>query len=163
MGRGRLQYSFLAALRVLDTEATADAGNYDPEFREAKRVADGSWEGAAGRQESAEIRVRCQIEDADFERLNPMVGGFEHEHKINLVFHFRDLERAGLVDTATGQATLRVEARLTAIYDLAGNIQQAMPGDGLHCVEARPIGYGLGRRLNLLLLVFEDRDQTAKG
>lgn len=161
--RGRLINAFLAGLRQLDTEATEDAGSYDQEFREAKRLDNGSWEGAQGRQEKPEVRVRCQVEDGEFERLDPMTGGFEHQNKLGLVFHFRDLERAGLVDAATGNATLRVTARLTAIYDLRGNIQQAMPGAGLHCVEARPVSYGLGQRLNLLLLVFEDRDQTAKG
>jgi hypothetical protein len=163
MARGRLQYAFLAGLRQLDTEATATAGSMDDEFREVKRVADGSWEGASGRQEGAEVRVRCQVEDGEFERLDPMTGGFEHQGKLALVCHFRDLERAGLVEAATGVATLRATCRLTAIYDLHGNIQQAMPGQGLHCTEARPLSYGLGMKLNLLLLVFEDRDQTAKG
>ncbi|NVJ28857.1 hypothetical protein HUW62_47470, partial [Myxococcus sp. AM011] len=81
-----------------------------------------------------------------------------------LVFHFRDLERLGLVDAATGDALIRPSDRLGALYDVAGALVQAVrTPPGLYVTEARPTGFGLHRRRprrNLLLVTFNDRPQA---
>ena len=71
----------------------------------------------------------------------------------------------GLVDTASGDALVRVGDRLGAIRDLAGAIVQAVrTPPGLYVTEAKPIGFGLFMprpRRNLLLATFEDRETAA--
>ena len=80
----------------------------------------------------------------------------------DLVFHFRDLERLGLVDAASGDALIRPSDRLGALYARDGALVQgrAHASRSLYVTEARPIGFGLHRRRpnrNLLLVSFQDR------
>jgi hypothetical protein len=81
--------------------------------------------------------------------------------RLELVFHFRDLERLGLVDAASGEVLVRPSDRLGALYDLEGDrVQAVRTPPGLYVTEARPIGFGLARRRprrNLLLVAFADR------
>ena len=85
--------------------------------------------------------------------------------RIDLVFHFKDLARMGLVDGDTGDALLRPGDRLGALYDKAGAlVQEVRTPPGLYVTEARPIGFGLNMarpRRNLLLVAFEDRQPAA--
>jgi hypothetical protein len=80
---------------------------------------------------------------------------------VDLVFHFRDLERMGLVDAATGEALIRTSDRLGALYDAAGQLVWAVrTPPGLYVTEARHAGFGLSRRRprrNLLVVSFSDR------
>jgi hypothetical protein len=169
--RGRLINPFLAELYRLDTAATAadpdGAGaltsGYDPEFRETRRVADGSWAGASARKEGTAIRVRCQVEVPIWGEMKALLSGIERSDRVLLVFHYRDLERASLVASATGEANIRVNARLGGIYRLDGTLEQAMPGGGLYAIAAQTTSYGLGRRRNLLVVTFEGRDQAVSG
>jgi hypothetical protein len=170
MSRGRLLCWFLAELYRLDTSATAadpdDAGSldsgYDPEFRETVRVADATWQGASARQEQAAIRVKCQVEVNTFGALQAMLSGHEAESHMVLVFHFRDLERAGLVETSTKDAKIRVHARLTALYNRRSELEQTVGDPGLYAVDAQPASLGLGLRRNLLLVTFKGRDQAVR-
>lgn len=84
--------------------------------------------------------------------------------QVVLVFHFRDLESMGLVDPATGDALLRVNDRLVAIRDLAGNLVQAVRArPGLYATEVQPQSFGLGRARNLLIVRWEERELGARG
>lgn len=80
---------------------------------------------------------------------------------VDLVFHFRDLERLALVDLESGEAMIRPSDRLGALYDMDGNlVQRVRTPPGLYVTEARPIGFGLPRhrpRRNLLLVSFHER------
>ena len=168
MSRGRLLSTFFAELRPLDTSATAAVtatgvtSGYDPDYRESVHVDDGTWQGADAKRYGTSIRVRCQVEDKIFEQLDPMINGYEHQHEIDLIFHFRDLERAGLVDTSSGEAKVPVNTLLTAVYDRSGRIAQAMPTPGIFATESRPISWGMGRSLNLLLVSFKCREAGVK-
>jgi hypothetical protein len=88
-------------------------------------------------------------------------AGNSPRSKLMLVFHFRDLERLALVDSATGEALIRPGDRLAGLFDKAGRLVQAVQTPpGLYAIEARPIGFGLSRwrpRRNLLLVTFEER------
>lgn len=170
MARGRLLYSFFAELYRLDTSATAadpDVGGalnsgYDPDFRETVRVPNATWQGASARQEQAAIRVKCQVEVNTFGALQAMLSGHEAESHMVLVFHFRDLERAGLVETATKDAKIRIHARLTALYNRRGELEQTVGDPGLYAIDVQPAGFGLGGRRNLLLVTFKGRDQSVR-
>ena len=163
--RGRLINSFVAELAQLDAEATAadpdGAGpltsGYDADFREPVLVAaaDGLRD---ARQEKPTIRVPCQVEIQSFGALTELVSGNSPRSHLTLVFHFRDLERLGLVDPATGEPLLRTGDRLVALRDVRTDeiVQAIRTPPGLYLVEPQPV-LGLGERRNLLLATFDER------
>jgi hypothetical protein len=169
--RGRLINPFLAEIARLDTVATgADpdgagvlASGYDPDFKETL-VLDDSGERRDARREMDPILVPCQVEVGAFEALQQLASGASPNSQVTLVFHFRDLERMGLVDPASGDALLRVNDRLVAIRDLAGNLVQAVrTRPGLYATEVQPQSFGLGRSRNLLLVTFQERELGVRG
>jgi len=174
--RGRLIFQFLAELLRLDTRATAEtdpdgtsplAGGYDPDFKESVLVDhDEDGVGERIRAEHPAVRLPCQVEPEAFEVLRMLAAGNSPRSRLELVFHFSDLEREGLVDAVTGEALVRPGDRLGALYDSAGALIQAIrTPPGLYAIEARPIGYGLNMprpHRNLLLVTFGDR-QVATG
>lgn len=159
--RGRLLNVFLAELAQLDTAATA-AGppGYDPIFREPKVSYDDAGTRSTGRREKALVRLPCQVETGTFEALRMTPTGDAPRSQLTLVFHFRDLEQAGLVD-ADNRPTIRVNDRLNAIYDKAGAVvmQRFANPPGLFATEVTPSGFGFGGRVNLLVVRFGDRAQ----
>ncbi len=173
--RGRLIFPFLAKLYRLDTLATATEdpdgagplqGGYDHDFKESVLVdLDDDGIGERIRQEHSPVRIPCQVEPEVFDELKMFASGNAPRSNIDLVFHFKDLERMGLVDLTSGDALIRPGDRLSAIYDKAGElVQQIRTPPGLYVTEARPIGFGLNRARplrNLLLVAFNDRQQAA--
>ena len=174
--RGRLIFAFLAELHRLDTHATATVdpdgagpleGGYDPDFKEPVLVdQDDDGIGERIRQEHPAVRIPCQVDTKAFEELRMLASGNAPKSRVDLVFHFKDLERMGLVDPTSGDALLHPGDRLGAIYDKAGDlVQQVRTPPGLYITEARPIGFGLNMarpKRNLLLVTFEDRQQGAR-
>jgi hypothetical protein len=169
--RGRLINPFLAEIARLDTDATAadpdDAGpltsGYDPDFKETI-VLDDAGLRVDARREMPPVLVPCQVEVGAFEALQQLAGGNSPNSQVTLVFHFRDLERMGLVDPVSGDALLRVNDRLVAIRDLAGVLVQAVRArPGLYASEVQPQSFGLGRARNLLLVTFQERDLGVRG
>ena len=170
--RGRLINPFLAELAQLDTVATTadpdDAGplvsGYDPDFKET--IVLGSPGGARvdARKEKPPLRLPCQVEVTVFEALQQLAAGNSPNSRIVLVFHFRDLERTGLVDAATGEARLRINDRLVAIHTLHGELVQAIrTPPGLYATEVQPQSFGLGLSRNLLLVTFDEREVAVRG
>ncbi|MCP4678735.1 MAG: hypothetical protein GY854_25140 [Deltaproteobacteria bacterium] len=174
--RGRLIFSFLAELHRLDTLTTATEdpdgtgpldGGYDPDFKESVLVdLDDDGIGERVRREHPPVRVPCQVEPETFDQLRMFASGNAPRSSIDLVFHFKNLERMALVDPATGDALIRPGDRLAAIYDKTEALVQAVrTPPGLYVTEARPIGFGLNRarpRRNLLLVSFNDRQPAAR-
>lgn len=173
--RGRLIFPFLAELFRLDTHAMAtvdpdgagplEAG-YDPDFKEPVVVdQDDDGVGERVRAEHEPVRVPCQVDTKVFEELRMHASGNAPRSRIDLVFHFKDLERLGLVDAASGDALLRPGDRLAGLFDKAGELVQAVrTPPGLYVTEARPSGFGLNMarpRRNLLMVTFEDRRPAA--
>lgn len=161
MGRARVLGAHVAALKQIDTVATEDASHYDSSFREPKIVDDGTWEGAPGRIDQAEIRVPCQIEDEEFERMDPMANGTETQHRLRLTFAMKDLERAGLIDAGTKVAAIRLTAQLCGVYDRRGMLLYDMSAIGIYCIETRPAGF-LGASVSLLICIFQCRGAGVK-
>ena len=173
--RGRLIFPFLVELHRLDTTGTATTdpdgagpltSGYDPDFKEPVGVdSNDDGIGEPVRVEHPAVRVPCQVEPKTFEELRMFAAGNSPRSRVELVFHFRDLEQLGLVDAPTGEALVRPGDRLGALYDKAGALVQAIrTPPGLYVSEARPIGFGLYRprpSRNLLLVAFEDRQLAA--
>ena len=152
MTRGRLIFALLAELHRVDPQGTS----YDPDFDEPV---------GPGRGELPPVRVRCQVEPRSLEEVQMRLAGNAPRSRLQLVFHFRDLEALGLVETSTGEAAIRPGDRLGALYDVSGTLVQTIrTPPGLYVTEARPIGFGLGRRpqRNLLGVTFESREQAPR-
>ncbi|MBN2527640.1 MAG: hypothetical protein JXR76_14700 [Deltaproteobacteria bacterium] len=169
--RGRLIFKFLAEIYRLDTLSTAATdpdgsgpltGGYDPDFKESVLVdTNNDGIGERVRREHPPVRVPCQVDTKAFEELRMLGSGNSPKSRIDLIFHFMDLERLGLMDAVSGDALLRPGDRLGGIYDLYGDkVQDIQTPPGLYVVESRPIGFGLNLSKpsrNLLLVTFEDR------
>lgn len=157
--RGRLVFPVIAELRRLDAAAmTAASPAVDPDFDEPHRAAPG----ALVRVELPPLRLPCQVESGLERALAPSAAGDVPRFRIALVFHFRDLERADLVEPLTGVARLAVGDRLAALYDQQGALVEMFPNPpGYFATAATPLSYGLGAnpRANLLLVEFADRPQ----
>jgi hypothetical protein len=169
--RGKLINPFLAEIARLDTVATAAdpdvggplASGYDPDFKETVVLGDAGSRRDA-RREMPPVLVPCQVEVGAFETLRQLASGNSPDSRVTLVFHFRDLERMGLVDPATGDALLRVNDRLVAIRDLGGAlVQEVRTPPGLYATEVQPQSFGLGRSRNLCLVVFDERELGVRG
>lgn len=168
--RGRLINPFIAEIAQLDTLATAadpDGGGaftsgYDRVFAEPVKLSSG----ASARVEKAPIRVLCQVEDQAFERQQQTARGDAPDTTYTLVFHFADLETAGLVDPTTGEATIRKNDRLVALRRARDeSLIQAIDPEkgGMYVVEATPASFGLsGGERNLLLVRLEERAKAVR-
>ena len=173
--RGHLINPFIAEIAQLDTVATAadpdGAGTltsgFDDDFREVVRVADAAdpdnQAGVSARQEKTHIYLPCQVETEDaFDNMRMFAAGNVPQFSIALLFHFRDLENAGLVHATTGSALLENNDRLVAIRKLSNNaLVESIPNPpGLFATRVMPRSFGLsGGERNLLLVTFEDREQ----
>lgn len=161
--RGRLIFPFLAELHRLDTVAMATrAPGYDDDFKEPALLdSDGDGVGDAYRRERPPVRVPCQVEPETLEALRMTPSGNTPQSSLQLVFHFRDLERLGLVDDLTGEALIRVGDRLGGLFDTEGQLVWAVRcPPGLYVTEVRHAGFGLFRRRprrNLLVVSLTDR------
>jgi hypothetical protein len=161
--RGRLIFPFLAELYRLDTVAMAtQPPGYDDDFKEPALLdSDGDGVGDAFRREHPPVRVPCQVEPETLEALRMTPSGNTPQSSIDLVFHFRDLERLALVDATTGEALIRTSDRLGGLFDTEGQLVWAVrTPPGLYVTEARHAGFGLFRgrpRRNLLVVSFNDR------
>lgn len=162
--RGRLIFAFLAELHRLGSAAVAGAGlagGYDPDFKEPMlRDIDGDGLPEPYRLELPPVLVPCQVETEALEALRMTSSGDTPRSSLDLVFHFRDLERLKLVDPGSGAALIRPGDRLGALKTLAGELVQAIrTPPGLYVTEARPSGFGLRRghsSRNLLVVSFQD-------
>lgn len=175
--RGHLIFTFVAELHRLDTRAMASVdpdgagpllGGFDPDFQEPVLI-DADDDGVAEpfRREHPPIRVPCQVEPEALEAVRMTLAGNAPRSSLDLVFHFRDLERLGLVDAATGTTLIRPNDRLGALYTRDGLLVETVrTPPGLYVTEARPSGYGLDRRRprrNLLIVSLQDRPAARMG
>lgn len=168
MPRGRLIFPFLATVVRLDTEATAaDPGvtgatsGYDPIFREPLKLPDLTTptqpSTVDARKYLLPIDVLCQVEPIEFDDEATMfAAGKSPSVFIRLVFHYRELEAAGLVGT-NGEPLIRLNDRLTKLARKTGETVRIYRDPGFFAVQVQDIGHGIGPFRNLLLVDFQDR------
>jgi len=163
----RLISKFLAQVHRLERTSGGSTSLplMDPDFREPLAV-DLDEDGIAevARRELSPVLIPCQVEPQTFEQLRMLPSGRAPRSSLDLVMHFRDLTRLGLVDTE-GRARVGPGDRLSGIYTLDGELVLSVrTPPGLYVTEARPTGFGLGlgkARRNLLLVTFSDRAASA--
>ena len=157
--RGRLIFPFFADIARVDAGAVQAA--IDTDFKEP-RLVDSDDDGVPDgeRPELPTVSIPCQVEAKSLDELSMMAAGNSPKSDITLVFHFRDLEQMGLVDSATGTPSITPGDRLDAIRQRDGRLVQSVATPpGLYVTEALPRGFGLGRvpKRNLLVTRFESR------
>lgn len=168
MTRGRLIFPFLARLHLLDTQTSANTEiapgvpGFDPDFREGALV-DLDQDGIAERvrAELADTLVRCQVEPERVEELAMSGAGNAPVSRLDLVFHFADLEAAGLVDPEDGVGRIRIGTRVSELLTVRQErVQLVAPPTGLFAIESRPLGFGMSAlRRNLLFVRFANRNE----
>ena len=169
--RGRLVDPFLCEISRIDTAATAaldpdGAGpltsGYDADFKEPTRTSNATAQGSGtvATVYKTAVRIRAQVEVGTFEKMQAFFTGNSPDIKMVLISHFKELERAAMVD-ANGRAMLRVGDRLDGIYTLKGQLVQIMTTP-LFCVQPEGTSYGIGLHRNLLALYFEARSKAVQ-
>lgn len=176
MTRGRLIFPFTVELGLLDTYATATTdpdgagplvSGYDDEFREPVMVAT-PGESDPGKMARIETVVRflAQIEDDISDMAEQLASGNSPQNMMGLVFHYSELEAAGAIQTVSGKPIIKAPgARLISIRDpKSGELIERYDAEpGYWATQAKSMGYGLGQRRNLLLVVFQERDVSVGG
>ena len=163
--RGRLIFPFGIEICRLDTSGIAAGPGYDSTFQEPELVPTDDGLGTVGRVELDPIIIQGQFyTQADFEFLVMAANGNLAQGDVRILFHFKDLEDAGLVEDATGTAMIKVGDRVSNIYDKTGTeLIQAIPTPpGLYVTHANP-HFGLGSQRNLLFVHLKSRDEGKGG
>lgn len=158
--RGRLIFKFMCEIAPIDIGASAVSNGYDSEFRERKIVPTADRIGNTKRVEGPMYRIPAQFGSTDqFRRLQMMATGNADSNGFTILFHFKDLEQLGLVESFTQNSLLKVGDRLNAIYDYrTGVLVQQLPMScAVYVTEAQPI-FGMGGTRNLLACTFKDRE-----
>lgn len=172
--RGRLINPFLVRVFLLDTTATAQdpdgvagplSSGMDPILREPRKLPQsGRTEGISARIEKPLPLLFAQVEIVSLEKRRQLVQGNAPVADLVLVFHFRELEEKQLVDTVTGEALIKVSARLDAVLDRRTQaVVRSFPNPpGAFAVRVEDEFGGLGKRRNLLKVYFADRAQAVE-
>jgi len=134
---------------------------YDDEFREPLVVVSaeaGSERGTSTRVESL-VQLHAQVEPVDVERLAAGMTGPTPDNALTLCLHYKELEDEGLVGS-DGRPLLKIGDRLAALRDPRTKelVETFRNPPGMFAIAVRP-GWGwLGRKRNLLLITFADRE-----
>lgn len=164
--RGRLIFPFYCEISPLDIVASAadpdGAGTltsgYDQDFRERVVLPTADRVGDTRRIEGAMYKIPGQFGSTDqFKRLQMASTGNLDGTGFTILFHFRDLENAGLVEVTTGTALIKIGDRLNAIYEIGSGVLIQKVPDMCVITEAQPI-FGLRSTRNLLACTFKARD-----
>lgn len=159
--RVRLINPFIVVIARIAYKAGSAAGNFDPDFQDVRtKTVDGQR--VVERPEKRLVRVRAQIEDDTFKALHMYDAGNSPEGKVGIVCSYYELRRDGHIRD-NGLADFDVNDRMVEIRRVEDDalVHTIKDPPGLYCIEARPISYGIGGRLNLLLLRWNDRAQSA--
>lgn len=169
--RGRLINPFMAVIARFDRNATRDESpddaaelpsGFDDVFKEPIVITATDGTRDEVRKERL-IYVPCQVEDHAFMAQRMTLAGNNADSRLNLVFHFRDLERLKLVDPETGTARITPNDRLVEIrsYCCKRLVQRIPNPPGLYATQALPSSFTLGGQRNLLVVTFQERERTA--
>lgn len=158
---GRLIFPSVVVLRFLNTVTMRSGAKYDDQFREPIATdSDGDNIGEPARDESNEVKVLAQIATRTFDRyFQAEHGRIDETPDLEATFHFRDLEKLGLVQ-ADGRSSIQVGVRLERIENKAGdNLYAFGESAGMYVTAARPSGF-MGPTRNLWVVTFSDRRQA---
>ncbi len=163
--RGRLINAFEVEVAQWDAQLSEQTQpGVDRTFREPRVGLDPvTHQRVLGRKERT-VRLPAQVETGNYGQLVVLATGAAPKSALKLVFHYEDLEAAGMVDDQRRGTPVRVNDRLVAVYSLEdGALLLTFPNPpGLFVTEASPEGFA-GGQLNLLVCSFGDRPQGKPG
>lgn len=154
--RGRLIFPQLVVIERLNTVKTRAAG-YDDVFREPKNFTNTDGDRENTRTDDL-IRLPCQIEDYTFRALRQLHAGDNPNSRYHFVFHFRDLEKQGLIDE-NGNPLITKNDRIVEVREKCRDklIRKFEDDKQLYFTEPRE-GFGIGPNRNLLVMIAEERE-----
>lgn len=162
----------LAVIHRIDLSATSalepfpgQVGGYDKDFREPIVYDVDTPRGKVRettRVELPAIKVPCQVEEIEFEKLRQLFPGDMPSSNMVLVLHRMDLHQMRLVDETTGRPTIRKNDRVSHLenFRLPGTVTLKFDDPGLYVFEVRPGSHGFGPDgydLNLIYLNERER------
>lgn len=156
--RGRILAPFLAELAQLDTQATT----VNAVLQEPTVTYDPVTGARSGGRAEKLVRVRCQVETGTFQAQGMTPTGDIPRSSLTLVFHFEDLEAAGLIGPEN-RPMINVNDRLVRLLTEDGIEQQSFVRSPVYVTEATPAGFGFGGFANLLVVRMGDRAQGVRG
>ena len=161
--RGRLIFPQLVDVYRLDRATVAASSGYDSIYQEPVLISSADRAGTVKRVEFAAVRLPAQIEVTVSDRTQMAMTGNVKKGRMAFVFHFADLESAGLIHATTGAPLVMANDRIGAVYDPGGNLIQSFPNPpGMFVVEPQ-VNFGLDFRRNLLIALCESRDGAGPG
>lgn len=161
--RGRLIDPLRAVIERYSPAETRSEGAFDDDFR-TPLLDTSTGARREGQIYLPEIELPAQIEDGAYEALRLGQAGDTARSDFVLVFHFVDLEDAGLVDDAGNALAPKKDDRLVRVLDVNGNVVITPRATlELYCTEARPGGGWLAKRRNLLIARFSSRPAGLTG
>lgn len=156
--RGRILAPFTAELAHFDSQATT----VNPVLHEPTVTYDPiTGARTTGRAEKL-AQVRCQVETGTFQAQGMAPMGDIPRSSLTLVFHYQDLEEAGLIGPEN-RPLVNVNDRLVRILTEHGVEQQSFARSPVFVTEVTPSGFGFGGAVNLLVVRFGDRAQGVRG
>jgi hypothetical protein len=164
----------IAVIHRLNPSASKDlqpfsgqTSGYDPDFKEPIVFDDQPNVGSTpvrttGRLELPAIRVPCQVEPINVERLRQTNVGDSPDSSLQLVVHRMNLVELKLIDPTTRELALKVNDRVSGIEqeNRPGVYTQKFPGQGLFIQEIQPASFGFGPEgydLHLILLAEREK------
>jgi hypothetical protein len=147
-----LLYPVVAVLHPLDPVATravdppgAPTQGYDDILGEPIPYDAASGAATDTRQESAELRIPCQVEVMTHEELQQMDTGDAPLSRYVLVFHRSDLDNLGLLDATTRKVSIKKNDRVSRIEKkgFPGTVTHPLDHD-LFVYKIEPGSWGMG-------------------
>jgi hypothetical protein len=162
----------LAVIHRIDLSATTalepfsgQVGGYDKDFREPVvydvEVPTGKVRETT-RVELPAIKVPCQVEEVEFEKLRQLFAGDMPSTNMTLVLHRMDLHRMSLIDPTTGKPLINKNDRVSHLenFRTPGTVTLKFDDPGLYVFEIRPGSHGFGPDgydLNIVYLSEKER------
>lgn len=167
--RGRLINPFKVALYLPDTVATSQdpdafgplTSGFDSTFREPRKIPVSGQPSLDARLEKPLPLLLAQVEVVSLEKQKLLAQANAPQADLVLVFHYKDLELASLLDPITNKPLLVVGTRLAEIrHRFSGALERGFPNPpGAFAVRVEDEFGGWTSKRNLLKIYFKDRQQ----
>lgn len=153
---------------IADSEPYSGGTGYNKSYRQPI-VFDTTRQGKTvreyARSELPPVKVPCQVETGDFERLRQGADGDVPDSSMVLVVHRQDLTILGLIDPDSNKPLLEVNDRVSHIESskLPGVVTQQFEGEGMYITSVAPASWGFGPDgydLHLLFLKERQKGRT---
>lgn len=156
--RGRIINPFVAVLGQLDTQTTTTSGL----MREPAVSIDTAGKRTVSRGERL-VQCQCQVETGTYEAQTMTGTGNDPGSSLTLVFHYDDLEEAGLLGEQN-RPLVQVNDRLVRLVrGEDGETASEFDRVPVYVTEATPSGFGFGGRVNLLVCRLSEQPQAKRG